>query len=307
MRRVPALILQSLMVVVGVATLVFLALRLAPGDPVDLILGDQPELASAETRAKIRHELGLDLPIAVEWAHFMKRASVLDLGNSLTQQKPVRSLIAERLPNTLMLALAASLLANAAGLLIGAAAALRPRGITSKALFWLSSLFQSMPSFWIGPFLIIAFALHWPGLPVSSFDEASGIILPAITLALGMTGILARACEESMAFCLRSDYVRTARSKGLSETTVVLKHVLPNALPPLIIISSLQLGHLIAGAIVTETIFDWPGMGTLMYDAISQRDYPTVQGIVLVIAIGYVALNLAADLIAARFSPGDRA
>ena len=295
-------VVQFFMVVFGVVTLVFLVLRLTPGDPIETILGEQPQNIAPDMRKRLESDLGLDLPAHQQLLSYYAKLAHLDLGYSFTQKKPVKTLIGDALPSTLFLALSASFLANIFGLFIGAVAALAQKRALSRFLIFYSSFFQSLPTFWVGPLLIIAFALHWPGLPVSGFDEPLGLVLPSITLALGMSGLLARACQEAFEQCLKSDYIRTARAKGLPEWVVVLKHILPNALPPLVVISSLQLGHLLAGALVTETVFDWPGIGSLMYDAVSQRDYPMIQGIVIVVATSYVFINTLADRVAARFS-----
>ena len=288
-----------------VATLVFAMLRMAPGDPVDLILGDTPQAngADATARAELRHRLNLDEPTPQALVHFFSRALRGDLGQSLVKSRSVSALIAERLPFTALLALSACLLANLFALPAGMLATLMPkRG--NPALIASAVLTQSLPAFWLGPLLVAAFSLRWPWRPVSGAGTVAHLALPTITLAAALFGPLARCTGEALSQTLASDYVRAARAKGLSETAVVLRHALPNALPPIAVVSALQFANALGGALITETLFDWPGLGTLLMDALLARDYPVVQGIVLVSGLSYVVINAATDALAERFTPG---
>lgn len=285
----------------GVLLLVFIILRATPGDPADLMLG---ESASSASRQALRESLGLNQPLWTQLALFAKDLTQGELGQSVTQRKPVSTLIARTLPLTVLLALAASVIANILGVTLGTLAASRAGSATGRVIFGLSILLVSLPVFWLGPLLVAAFALRWPWLPVSSFREASGIVLPALSMGLALSGQLIQTARASVLEILRSDFIRTARAKGAPEARVLYRHALPVAAVPVITVSLLQFGHLLAGAVIVETIFDWPGMGRLLYEALLTRDYPTVQGVVLITTLIYVAINTLTDLLTARYSPG---
>jgi ABC-type dipeptide/oligopeptide/nickel transport system permease component len=284
----------------GMATLVFAFLHLVPGDPVEIMLG---ESAAPADVAALRHDLGLDRPLPVQYGRFLVRAAQGDLGQSIAFRAPVTSVIALRYPATLELAGAAFLVALGLALPLGIAAAVRPGGPIDRLARLASLAGVCLPSFWLGPLLILLFSFQLGWLPVSGRGGPAHLVLPALTLGLGMTGILVRLTRTSLLAALREDYVRTARAKGVPEWRVLAVHALRNALGPVITVAGLQAGALLAGAIITETIFAWPGLGRLVVQAIDARDYPLVQGSVLAIGATYVAVNTATDLLHGVIDP----
>jgi peptide/nickel transport system permease protein len=284
----------------GVATLVFLFLHLIPGDPVDVMLG---ETALAADREALRQDLGLDRPIAERYVVYLWSLAHGDLGTSFALQAPVGQLILARYPATLQLAVAAMSICLALALPLGILAAARPRSILDGGSMALALVGVSVPNFALGPLLILVFSILLGWLPISGRGGPEHLVLPALTLGLSMAGVVARMTRAGLADTLREDYVRTARAKGLSAWRVLVRHALRNALLPVVTILGLQLGALLAGAIITETIFSWPGIGRLTVDAIAARDYPLVQGCVLAIATGYVIVNAATDLLYGLVDP----
>ncbi|HJQ83872.1 MAG TPA: nickel ABC transporter permease [Candidatus Binatia bacterium] len=284
----------------GVATLVFAFVHLVPGDPVEIMLG---ESAAPGDVTALRRELGLDRPLPEQYAEYLADVARGDLGRSLAYRAPVASVIARRYPATLELAGAAFLIALGIGIPLGAAAAIRPRSALDRAARIVSLAGACVPSVWLGPLLMLVFAIRLGWLPVSGRGGLDHLVLPAATLGFGMAAILVRLTRASMIAALGEDHVRTARAKGASEWRVVAVHALRNALPPVTTVAGLQAGALLAGTVVTETIFAWPGLGRLVVQAIDARDYPLVQGCVLVIAATYVALNAAADLLHRALDP----
>ncbi|MDA1000335.1 MAG: ABC transporter permease [bacterium] len=284
----------------GVSTLVFAVTHIIPGDPVDLMLG---ETARPVEREALRRSLGLDRPLIVQYGEFLGGILRGDLGNSLHQKRPVLSVIAERVPATLELAGAAIAVALALALPLGILAARRAGSLADLAAGGLAILGASLPVFWIGPLLIIFFSIHLGWFPVSGRSGFLSLVLPAVTLGAALSAILMRMTRASLLEVLPQDYLSTARAKGLSERKVIWVHALRNACLPLITILSLQLGALLSGAIITETVFAWPGIGRLTIQAIAARDYPLVQGCVLLIAGAYVAANFLADLAYAWLDP----
>ncbi|MBI3558453.1 MAG: ABC transporter permease [Deltaproteobacteria bacterium] len=283
--------------ILGVTLLVFLVLRVIPGDPVDLMLG---ESAAPASRAALRSKLELDLPLSRQLVHYARRLAHGDLGMSLTRGKPVTQLIGQTIPCTLLLAFSASAFANLLGIPAGVLAAYRPRRRVAKSIFAVSILASALPVFWLGPLLVIAFSLHWPWLPISAFGSWGGLILPTIAIGVGLAAHISQTTRAAVIEVLHSDFIRTARAKGNSEARVLFRHALPVASRPLLTVSALQFGHLLAGAVIAETVFDWPGLGKLAYDALMQRDYPTIQGTVLVVTLIYVGLNILTDLLLER-------
>jgi peptide/nickel transport system permease protein len=290
----------ALPTLLGVATLVFLFIHLIPGDPVDVMLG---ETAATVDRARLRSALGLDRPLWRQYASFLADAAHGDLGRSLQDGTPVTRLILARLPATLVLAVTATALALLLAIPLGALSARYHGRWLDTAATGFALLGASMPNFFLGPLLVLLFALRLGWLPVSGADSVSSVILPAVTLGLGMSAILTRLTRTAVLEALGSDFVRTARAKGLSENAIFFRHALRSALLPVTTVFGLQLGGLLGGAIITETIFAWPGIGRLTLQAIDGRDYPLVQGCVLVIACGYVAASLLADLACQRLDP----
>lgn len=284
----------------GVSVLVFAFLALVPGDPVEMMLGESAAPADA---AAVRRDLGLDRPPAERLADFLAALARGDLGTSITFRAPVAHVIAERWPATLELAAAAFITALVVALPLGVLAGLRPHGAGDRIARLVSLAGTCLPSFWLGPLLVLVFSFWLGWLPVSGRGGPAHLVLPAVTLALGMAGVLVRLTRASLLVALREDHVRTARAKGAGRARVLVVHALRTALVPVVTVASLQGGALLAGAIVTETVFAWPGLGRLMVQAIATRDYPLVQGCVLVLAAGYVLVNALADVLAARLDP----
>ena len=286
--------------VLGVASLVFALLHLMPGDPVEIMLG---ETARPSDRDALRAALGLDRPLLAQYLAFLEGLAQGDLGRSIHHGRPVAEIIAARLPATALLTAAALAFALAVALPAGLLSAHRPYGALDRGASAASLFGVALPNFWLGPMLVLFFSLELGWLPVSGAGGAAHLVLPAVTLGLSLAGILTRMTRSTVLEALGEDYVRTARAKGASETAVVAKHALSNALGPLLSVLGLQLGALLAGSVITETIFSWPGIGRLAIQAIHTRDYPVVQGCVLVIALSYVLVNLATDLAYAWANP----
>ena len=287
-------------VVLGVVTVVFLIVHLIPGDPVEIMLGEQ---ARAVDREALRHEMGLDKPIHLQYVAFLKGLVRGDLGHSLHTKQPVLTSIARRLPATIELAAAAMAVALLLAIPLGLLAAYKKDSVVDQGSMLFALLGISMPNFWLGPLLIIVFSLKLGWFPVSGRGSLAHVVLPAITLGTAMAAILTRMTRASMLDVIKSDYITTARAKGVRESLVVLKHAFRNALIPVVTIVGLQIGGLLAGSIITETIFAWPGIGRLTIQAINARDYPLVQGCVLIIALGYVLVNFATDLLYGLIDP----
>jgi ABC-type dipeptide/oligopeptide/nickel transport system permease component len=283
-----------------VLTLVFLLIHIVPGDPVEQMLG---EGAAPGQVVELRHILGLDRPILVQYGRYLSEIVRGDLGQSFKFQAPVRHVIFERYPATLQLAFLALLVCAAIAIPAGITAA-HKRGTAADRSIGVFTLFGlAVPNFALGPLLIVLFSIELGWLPVSGRGGPLNYILPAATLGAALTAILTRMVRGAMLEELSSDYVRTARAKGLSTSAVLVRHALRNALIPIITILGLQFGTLLAGTIVTETIFSWPGIGRLTVQAISSRDYPLLQGCILVNALSYVLVNLLTDVLYAFIDP----
>lgn len=292
--------LAALPVLVGVSLLSFSLLHFVPGDPVDIMLGDQ---ASATDKVALRKELGLDQPFSAQLAGFFTGLVQLDLGKSMQSRRPVVEEIAERIPATIELTLVAMLLALLVGIPLGVVAAVYRNTIIERAILLFGLIGMSTPGFWLGPMLILLFAINLDWLPVSERGGFEHVILPAMTLALGLAAILTQVTRASMIEVVREDFVTVARAKGAGPIRLWFKHALANAMMPIITIIGLQFGALLTGTVIVETIFDWPGVGTLLFQSIQQRNYPLVQGCVLFIAFTYVAVNLLTDLAYAFANP----
>ncbi|MDR7463339.1 MAG: ABC transporter permease [Armatimonadota bacterium] len=292
--------LLGFITVLGVSVGVFLMIHLVPGDPVLVMLS---EFASPADQQALRQQLGLDRPLYIQYWRYLSGALRGDLGRSVRSNRPVVSEIAWRLPNTLRLAVVATLLAAASGGLVGVASAVRRNTLWDHATMLAVLAGLSMPSFWLGLMLMIIFAVRLEWLPVAGYEGWQYVILPGLTLAAGPAAVLARLTRSSMLEVLNQDFVRTARAKGLREQTVVVKHALKNSLIPVVTVLGLQFGHLLGGAVITESVFAWPGVGRLVVEAILARDFPVVQGTVLVIALGFVLVNLIVDVLYAYLDP----
>ena len=283
-----------------ILTMVFLLIHMVPGDPVLQMLGQD---ARVEDLAQLRHSLGLDQPLGVQYARYLAGLARGDWGQSMRYSAPVRPIVLERFPATLELSLAALAVCIAIAVPAGVFSARRRGSRPDRATSVFTLLGLSLPNFALGPILILVFSIEIGWLPVSGRGGISHLILPAATLGAALAAILTRMVRGSMIEELSSDYVRTARAKGISETSVLFRHAFPNALIPVITIVGLQFGSLLAGTIVTETIFSWPGIGRLAVQAISARDYPLLQGCILIIAVSYVAVNFLTDLVYAIVDP----
>ena len=283
-----------------IVTLVFLLVHIVPGDPVQQMLG---EGARAGDLAQLRHALGLDVPISTQYTRYLAGVVRGNLGDSFRFQQPVAKVILAHYPATLELAIVALLVCAAIGIPAGLLAAAR-RGTSTDHAVGLFTLFGlSVPNFALGPVLILVFSVLLGWLPVSGRGGPSHLVLPAITLGAALAAILTRMVRTSVIEELSSDYVRTARAKGLSPSAVLFRHAFRNALIPILTILGLQFGTLLAGTIVTETIFSWPGIGRLAVQAIGSRDYPLLQGCILLIAFSYVIVNLLTDVLCALVDP----
>jgi peptide/nickel transport system permease protein len=289
-----------LLVMLGVASLVFFLIHLVPGDPVEMMLG---EVAGPTDREALRVALGLDKPLWDQFAHFLKGIVQLDFGQSFYSHRPVTDLILERLPATLELAAAALLVAVLIAFPLGIIAAVKKDTLADRTAMGFSLLGVSVPNFWMGPVLIMVFSIWLGWLPVSGRDGLSSLVLPAITLGTALAAILSRMVRSTLLEVLNEDYIRTARAKGLRESVVIIRHALRNALLPVITLLGLQLGVLLGGAVITETVFSWPGIGKLTIDAILRRDYPVVQASVLLISFSYVFVNMLTDQVYAWIDP----
>ncbi len=283
-----------------ILTMVFLMIHIVPGDPVLQMLGQD---ARVEDLAQLRHTLGLAQPLGLQYVRYLEGLARGDWGRSMRYAAPVRPIVLQRFPATLELSLAALAVCLAIAIPAGVFSARRRGSRADRATSFFTLLGLSVPNFALGPILILVFSIEIGWLPVSGRGGIGHLILPAATLGAALAAILTRMVRGSMIEELSSDYVRTARAKGITETSVLFRHAFPNALIPVITIVGLQFGSLLAGTIVTETIFSWPGIGRLAVQAISARDYPLLQGCILIIALSYVGVNLLTDLVYAIVDP----
>jgi peptide/nickel transport system permease protein len=290
---VPTILLTSVVV--------FLMLFLIPGDPASIYIGEQT--ATPERLADIRRVMGLDRPLHVQYADFVWRALHGDLGRSLQTSRPVADEILTRLPSTVALAVTAMLLAVGLGFALGLVSGLRQNTVLDSVAMLVALFGVSMPVFWLALLLIMLFAVHLQWLPATSLAGWKGLVLPAVSLALLSAATMARLVRASILEVLQLEYLMTARAKGLSGAVVVLRHALPNAVIPVLTAMGLQFGALLSGAVITETIFARPGLGKLVVDSIQNKDLPTVQGVVLVLALVYIVMNLLVDLSYAAIDP----
>jgi ABC-type dipeptide/oligopeptide/nickel transport system permease component len=284
----------------GVLVVVFLLLYIAPGDPVIEMIGER---ADAETIARLRAELRLDDPVPVQFAHYAGGVLTGDLGTSYITGRPIARDILERFPKTLQLATAAMLLAASLGITIGVLSARRPGSTFDRLAMGGAYLGISFPVYWVGLILILIFAVTLRWLPPSGFGRLEYLVLPALALGTRSIAFLARMTRSAMLEVLGSDFIRTARAKGLRERVVLARHALRNALIPIITVLGLDFGYYLTGSILTETIFSWPGIGRYVVNAIARRDLPAIQGSVLFLSVVFVLVNLATDLLYAKADP----
>ncbi|MCA9420397.1 MAG: ABC transporter permease [Nitrospira sp.] len=292
--------MSAMLALLGVICLVFLLIHIIPGDPVEVMLGESAQPMDKET---LRHALGLDLPLHQQWWIYFNGLLHLDLGTSLFSGRAILDLLIERIPATIYLSLVSLLVAIGVALPLGLVAAVRQHTPFDYGAMGFALFGMSIPNFWMGPLLILVGAIWLGWFPVSGQEGWNSVVLPALTLGTAMAAILARMIRSSVLEVLGEDFMRTARAKGLSSTRAVLYHALPNALLPILTLLGLQLGGLLGGAVITETVFAWPGIGLLMIEAIQQRDYPVVQAAVLCISVTYIMVNLLTDLLYAWLDP----
>jgi peptide/nickel transport system permease protein len=293
-------LLLTIPVLLGVATLVFSLIHLIPGDPAQAMLG---ETASEADVAALRTRLGLDRPLLEQYGAFLRGTLRGDLGTSLRTSQPVTEAIRERLPATIELAMAAMVVSIAFSIPLGIIAAVKRDTAVDHAATTLSLLGVSVPNFWLGPLLAIIFSIELGWLPVSGRGTLAHLILPAVSLGAALAAILARMTRATLLEELREPYVQAARARGASFTRAVVRHAFRNSLIPVVTLIGLQFGAVLTGAVITETVFAWPGIGRLLIQSIGFRDYPIVQGCILLIAVTYVAMNLLTDLVYGVLDP----
>ena len=287
-------------VMLGVTLLVFAIMYLTPGDPAQLILGESAPKAAVEA---LREKMGLNDSFFIQYLRFVKNAVMGDFGRSYTTGREVFAEIFARFPNTVVLAVLGVIISIAIGIPVGIISATRQYSFMDSFSMLLALLGVSMPVFWLGLMLILAFSVKLGLLPSGGFDGLSSVILPALTLGVGSAAIVTRMTRSSMLEVIRQDYIRTARAKGVAEKVVINKHALKNALIPIITVVGLQFGGLLGGAVLTESVYSWPGVGRLMVDAIRQKDTPTVLASVVFLALVYSVVNLLVDLLYAFVDP----
>ena len=281
-------------VIFGVLLLTFLLIHLVPGDPVEVMLG---ESASTADRVQLREDLGLNQPLIQQFGRYLHKLSLGDFGQSIHTKMPIIELIKTRYPATLKLAFLSLIIGLSIGIPLGIYAALKAGKWQDLVVTLVSVRLSAMPAFWLGPMLMLIFAVWLGWLPVSGMESNDSIVLPALTLGFGLSAILTRMTRTSLLEVLNDDYIRTARAKGISEPNVIIRHALRAALLPIITIVGLQMGSLLAGTVITETIFSWDGIGRLLVESIEKRDYPVTQTCVLVVALSYVLVNLFTDIL----------
>jgi peptide/nickel transport system permease protein len=284
----------------AVSLVVFCLLHVIPGDPVEVMLGEQ---ASAGDRESLRRALGLDVPWPVQLFDYYRRLLHLDLGASLYSQQPITSLLLERLPYTLGLALVAMLFALIIGLSLGALSAFYRGSLLDRVTVWFAMIGGAIPNFVLGPGFIVLFAVILGWAPVGGAERWSAVVLPALSLSIGMAAVISLQLRAALITIYHQDYIRAAYARGLTNARVLRDHALRNAALPVITVVGMQMGGLLGGAVITETVFAWPGLGALTVEAIERRDYPVVQGCVLCISVSYVLINMLTDWLYAGCDP----
>mgnify|MGYP001271621307 CR=1 FL=1 len=290
-------------VLIGVSIVAFWMIRAIPGDPARIIAG---EAANEETVERIREQYGLNEPPHIQYAIFVKKLLEGDLGRSIRSRRPVSDEIKTRIGPTLELAVGSLLVAVIIGVSTGVLSAVRPNSWIDAVSMFIALVGISMPVFWLGLMFMYLFSYQLEWFPTAGRGTWRHLVLPALTLGLSSAAIIARMTRSGVLEVLRQDYVRTARAKGMHERLIVLKHAFRNALIPIITVTGLQFGTLLGGAVLTESVFAWPGIGRLMVDSIIARDYPVVQAAVLVVAVGFIAINLLVDILYAYVDPAIR-
>ena len=293
-------ILQVIPVLLIISFICFMMIRLVPGDPVANMLGVN---ASKEAIAAQRAELGLDKPLLTQYGDFLVKALQGDLGKSITTRRPVIDEISQRYPATLKLALGATVFAAVVGITFGVLSAVKQNKLTDNVIMVFSLLSVSTPSFFLALVMMLLFSIHLGWLPSMGLRTPLHYVLPIITLGMQSVGLIARTTRSSMLEVLRQDYIRTSRSRGISQAVIVMRHAFKNALIPVVTVVGLRFGGLLAGSMLVEAVFSVPGIGRFMVDGVLKRDYPVVQGTVLVLATTFVLVNLAVDLIYALIDP----
>ena len=287
-------------VMLGVSFIVFTIMYFTPGDPAKIILGER---APAAEVAALRTQMGLDAPFVVQFFNFIKNAVQGDFGRSLVTKRPVAEELFARFPATIQLAGSAVLIAVAIGIPVGIISAIKQYSVFDGVAMTLALVGVSMPNFWQGLMMIILFSVYLRWLPSSGYGTFRHLLMPAITLGTSSAALITRMTRSSMLEVVRQDYIRTARAKGLDESVVINRHALKNALIPVVTVIGLQFGYLLGGAVLTETVFSWPGVGRMMVDAIRQKDYPVVQAGVLLLALSFSLVNLLVDILYAYIDP----
>ncbi|WP_046727095.1 ABC transporter permease [Streptomyces humi] len=293
-------LLVGLFVMWGAASLIFLIVRAAPGDPATVLLGPDADHAQI---VRLRASLGLDRPLGAQYLSYLGDVCRLDFGESHRLGRPAMDAVLDRLPATVDLTLTATVTAVIVGLTLGMLAGGRPGGLLDRVVSACTIALQSFPTFWTGIMLVLVFALNLRLLPSSGVGTPQHLVLPAVTLAFPFIAIIARLTRTSLVETMSEEYVRTARSKGLTERQVLLGHALRNSLIPVVTVVGVQVGALVGGAVIVENVFAWPGLGSLVVEAVANRDYTVVQGATLLIAGIVVVLNLMADLLVAQLDP----
>lgn len=287
-------------VMLGVSCIVFTIMYFTPGDPAKIILGER---APAAEVAALRTQMGLDAPFLVQFFNFIKNAVQGDFGRSLVTKRPVAEELFARFPATIQLAGSAVLIAVAIGIPVGIISAIKQYSVFDGVAMTLALVGVSMPNFWQGLMMIILFSVYLRWLPSSGYGTFRHLLMPAITLGTSSAALITRMTRSSMLEVVRQDYIRTARAKGLDESVVINRHALKNALIPVVTVIGLQFGYLLGGAVLTETVFSWPGVGRMMVDAIRQKDFPVVQAGVLLLALSFSLVNLLVDILYAYIDP----
>jgi peptide/nickel transport system permease protein len=296
-------LVAAIPVLFGASIVVFAMLAFIPGDPVDVILGASGGAITSDQRTALREQLGLNDPLPVRYAHFIGGALQGDLGRSISSRRPVAVEIATQLPSSMQLAAAGMTISVALGFLLGTIAAVRHNTVWDTAIMVVALGGVAIPSFWLGMLLLLVFSLWLGWLPPGGSDSIERLILPAVALGYGASAVVARLVRSSMLEVLNQDFLQTARAKGLADRAVVVRHAVKNALIPVVTLLGVQAGFLIANAVVVETVFSRQGIGRLLVQGLSNRDFPIVQGVILVIAALYVVLNLVVDLTYAWIDP----